>query len=221
MRRVPLLFALLLLAACGGEADESGARLASGSYVGAVPDTGLYVAVVAAEPAAGQDRRAIRVYVCDGRRVNEWFAGRGDDRFALTSQGGASRVEATVTRAAADGVLRLAGGRRVAFRAERATGIAGLYDSMLFPDGRVRGSSETGVRLQGERDRSPRPDGRFRASGTYTLPGGGTRPWITLSSVRVPRRGVVESRVIVLPDGSRRGGFKGRVIRLFPNSQPQ
>jgi hypothetical protein len=220
MHRVLPLFALLLLAACGDEADKDGARLASGSYVGAVPGTGLYVAVVAAAPAAGRDQRAIRVYVCDGRRVNEWFPGRGGDRFELMSRGG-SRVEAEITRAAADGELELAGGRRMAFRAKRATGIAGLYDSVLFPDGRVRGSSETGVRLEGERNGSPRPDGRFRASGTYTLPGGGTRPWVTLSSVRAPQRGAVESRVIVLPDGSRRGGFKGRVIRLFPNSQPQ
>jgi hypothetical protein len=221
MPRAALVLVVILVAACGGEPDEPSTQLASGSYVGAVPGTRLYVAVVAAEPAAGQDQRAIRMYVCDGRQANVWLSGRGGERFSIRSEDGRSRAEATVSRGAARGSLELADGRRVDFRAERATGIAGLYDSALFPDGRVRGSSETGVRLEGRRRGPARPDGRFRATGTYRLPRGETRPWSTLSSVRAPSRGVVESRIIVLPDGSRRGGFKGRVVRVFPNSQPQ
>ncbi len=210
------------LAACGG--SEENAPLVTGSFVGAIPNTDLYVAVVAAKPENGQAERAVRVYVCDGKNINEWFPGRGDNSFEITSSNGKSHVDAELEADAASGALDLPGGRSVSFRAPPATGIAGLFESMLFPDGTVRGSSETGVRLEGKRiTKRPDASGRFKATGTYVQPNGKTEPWVTFSGVALPKNQAIASRIIVLADGRRRGGFKIRPTRvgLPGNDQPQ
>lgn len=210
------------LAACGGSDDK--APLVAGSFVGAIPNTELYIAVVAAKPTDGQGERAVRVYVCDGKSINEWFPGRGDDKFEITSATGKSSVDAALEQDAASGTLDLPDGSSVSFQAPRATGIAGLFASMLFPDGTVRGSSETGVRLEGKRvSRQPDASGRFKATGTYIQPNGKTTPWVTFSRIAFPTGQAIESRIVVLADGSRRGGFKKLPPRtLLPgNDQPQ
>jgi hypothetical protein len=214
-RRLVALAVVAAFAGCG-EAPPP----AAGSFVGAVPGTELYVAVVAAAPRAGETERAVRVYVCDRERVNEWFAGRGGDAFALASQGGGWRIEGDVDPEAASGTLTRPDGSAVRFRAAPAKGFAGLYDNVLFPDGRVRGSSETGARLEATLADVPDARGRYKATGVYIAPGGERRPYVTFRRGTLPKDEVIESRVIVLPDGSRRGGFKKRSIAVFANNQP-
>jgi hypothetical protein len=207
------------LAACGG-AETENRPLVTGSFVAAIPHTRLYVAVVAAEPADGRAERPLRVYVCDHKTVNEWFPGSGGNDFELSSESGKWRVRATLEPGAATGTIERPEGGSLRFRAEPATGIAGLYENRLFPDGRIRGSTETGARLEGRLSDEPDASGRFRATGIYIGTDGERVPYVTFRHGRLPKDQVIESRVVVLADGSREGGFKKHAIALFANNQP-
>lgn len=229
VRRRSLLVAAVVvlvavgLAACGGSHSGGSPSLVSGSFVGDVPGTRLYVAVVAADPQPHAAARPIRVYVCDGHTISEWFPGRGANAVAMRSQSGQADVKVTLPGADASGTIRLVDGTSVPFRASRAMGIAGLYDSMLLPDGAVRGSSDTGARLEGTRvSAQPDSSGRFKAVGRYIEPDGKTTPWVTFTHARLPKARPVESRIIVLSDGRRRGAYKRTFRPIFEgNSQPQ
>jgi hypothetical protein len=216
-----LAIVTLGLSACGGSHGSGSSALVTGSFVGAVPGTRLYVAVVAAAARSGAAVRPVRVYVCDGRNVNEWFPGQAANTVAMRSDSSKAEVDVTVHDADASGTIVLADGTSVRFRAGRATGIAGLYDSMLLPDGTVRGSSETGARLEGRRVGGPDRSGRFKYLGRYIEPNGKTTPWVSFSDARLIKKRPVESRIIVLSDGRRRGAFKRAFRSVFiGNSQP-
>ncbi len=212
------VLATLALAACGGS-DE---KIVSGTFVGAVPGSDVYVAVVAAESDEGADERAIRVYACDAKSISEWFPTAGGNDFAADSEGGDSHVEATLEGDEASGTLEL-DGESFPFTATRATGIAGLYDTVAQPDGSIRGSSETGARVEGTRTQQPNEQGGFEVTGTYTTADGTTEPFShSVGTMRFSDGGTVESRVIVLADGSRRGAPKPiSRRRVEGNGQPQ
>jgi hypothetical protein len=225
--RVAAVLAVAGLAALSGCGSSGGPATAdvSGSFVGVVPGTDIYVAVVAAPPAREGQARAVRVYACDGARgaatVSEWFPGRGTDAFALTSDSGRAQVRVTLGSDAARGVLSLADGRRLDFSAPPARGIAGLYEVTILPDGRVRGVSESGTRQSGRVSFRPDASGRYHGRGTYTTADGTRSPWASSTGARLRRGRVIESRVIVLADGSRRGAFKRRTfVVIAGSSQP-
>lgn len=210
---------VLALAGCGGSDEE----LVTGTFVGSVPDSEVFVAVVAGSRAGDDDARSLRVYVCDAKSVSEWFPTAGENDIAADSMSGDAHVEATLEGGEATGTLELADGRSLPFTAERATGIAGLYDTVALPDGSVRGSSENGARVVGMRAREPDADGLFHVSGVYTAADGTAQPFShSAGTMRFSRSGTVESRVIVLADGSRRGAPKPRSRTLVTgNGQPQ
>jgi hypothetical protein len=216
--------AALSASGCGGS-DRPAAGVVSGSFVGAVRGTDLFVAVVAAPPEREGEPRAVRVYACDGEdgaaTVSEWFPGRGEDTFELTSESGRARVRVTLDADAAKGVLSLADGRRLDFRAPPARGIAGLYEATILPDGRVRGVSESGTRQRGRVSFAPDANGRYHGEGTYTTADGTRTGWSSSTRARLRRGRAIESRVIVLADGSRRGAFKRRTfVVIAGSSQP-
>lgn len=211
-------------AGCGGGGSGSPTPV-SGSFVGSIPGTELYVAVVAAPPEGDDTSRAVRVYACDGdsrpRGVSEWFTGRGGDDLQMTSAASPARVRVALRREAAEGVLTLADGRETAFTARPATGIAGLYEVVVHPDGRVRGVSSTGVVQRGRVSFAPDAAGRIRGTGTYTTPDGSRTRWTSATELRLRRGVALHSRVIVLSDGSRRGAFKRRTFAVVGgNTQP-
>src|SRR5688572_20930043 len=81
LRTVSTMVLLLLtaLAGCGGDRDD-GKRVneitpLDGTFVGKVDGTGASVAVVVSPAVRGQKGRETTVYVCDGKRVCEWFSG--------------------------------------------------------------------------------------------------------------------------------------------------
>lgn len=215
---------LAIVAGCGSSGGPA-AGAVSGSFVGAVPGTDIYVAVVAAPPSRRDEARAVRVYACDGEggaaTVSEWFPGRGGNAFQLSSESGRARVSVALGADAARGVLSLPDGRRLAFSAPPARGIAGLYEVAVLPDGRVRGVSESGTRQRGRVSFTPDAGGRYVGRGTYETADGARSRWTSSTHARLRRGRIVESRVIVLADGSRRGAFKRRpFVIVAGSSQP-
>ena len=212
----------VLLVGCGGgggqegEAPEESAPPVAGSFVGEVPDTDAFVAVVAVQLEQGEDEREVLVYLCDGRSIYEWFKGSaaGNDEFSLTatdwepSQEGGAEVETVLTPEAATGTFTLPDGRSLPFEAAPATGVAGLYQATFLSDGRLSGTSERGgqldARVAGEDE-----SGIFRITGTVTGPDGESVPFEFLLQTdgRYPDPGG-EFRAIVLPDGQSRGKGK-------------
>ena len=212
----------LLLAGCGGggggqqegEAPEEEAEQpVAGSFVGEVsgfegdPEEVPFVAVVVAEAQEGA--REVRAYLCDGESINEWFTGtaEGND-LDLTSEGEA-RLEGSLTPEAATGTITLEDGASFDFTADLATGIAGLYNVNLLPDGQVTGTSETGGRLEGQLADEPQlgPQGQlefYPVTITVTAPDGEEREIEHFFDSNEPG----EARWIILPDGSAKGAKK-------------
>ena len=72
------------------------AATVSGSWVGTVKGTDAFVAVVVFAKATG-GKHAVLAYVCDSKKIAEWFRGStSDGGFSLTSSGG-YRLAVTVT----------------------------------------------------------------------------------------------------------------------------
>ncbi len=89
------VLALWLVAGCGGgggnqeEQQEQRAPVV-GEFVGEVPDTDAFLALIAEAPQEeGEDSRNIRAYLCDGRQLSEWFTGtaNGDQVDLATANG--------------------------------------------------------------------------------------------------------------------------------------
>ena len=142
--------ALALLAGCGAGAEEGNAGGAEGerpepqavrallsqvpppakadvqaknTFVGTVPGSDEYVAVVVGE-------RAVIGYVCDGRKVSSWTTGPAPDdaRVELASADGKTRIRGTVQGQAVRGTVTVDGRSARAFTARRAVeGRSGLF----------------------------------------------------------------------------------------------
>jgi hypothetical protein len=120
-------------------APTAAAKPITGAFVGRVPRTNAYIAIVVT-------RRAIRAYVCDGeaktskKTLARWLrVKRTGNAFHLENRGVV--IDATVTGTAVRGTVKLPGRRARSFTARRARGKAGLY--------RARGRSGGGRYLGG------------------------------------------------------------------------
>jgi hypothetical protein len=95
---------------------------------------------VAGAGANGEEPRDVSAYVCNGVDISTWFRGQAARNvFELTSADGAW-IEAVLTPEGAAGAFALADGASATFTAPLATGVAGLYDVTLAPDGVLRGA---------------------------------------------------------------------------------
>lgn len=200
---------LLLLAApagCGGERDaekrvKEVTPLAA-TFVGKVDGTGAFVAVVASPAARGQEQGEVTVYVCDGRRICDWFSGSASaGSFRVGADDGDGEATGDLTRKAATGTIELSRGKTLRYEADRATATAGLYDLTVSPRGQLSGASAAGVGVTG-RSTIPKPgDGLLKLADGARL---------KLEVTRSSRGGSIplregQVRVIVLPDRELRG----------------
>jgi hypothetical protein len=122
----------------GADAPSAAATLVTGAYVGRVPGSQAYIAVVVT-------RRTVRAYVCNGkaktsrRTLARWLgANRTGDTIHLRNR--RVVIDATVSRAAVRGTVKLPGRQARTFTATRARGRAGVYRA----EGRSGGSSYLG-----------------------------------------------------------------------------
>lgn len=207
------LATVFIIAGCSGDDDgeDEGSRAgqeekpATGTFVGKLRGSDAFVAVVAASTESGQ-RRDVKVYVCDARRVSEWFPGSAEgDRFVVTSDDGDAEVSGTLRGNSADGTVELSDGRRLSYTARRAASPAGFYNLTVRPDGRLQGTSASGEKISGKVAKQ-RP-GRA----VLTLPDG-TRLEDTVTSDTGDVKGEPgQVRLIVLANGSARGA--GKAVR--------
>jgi hypothetical protein len=156
-----MVLLLVPFAGCGGNDDEAKKKAPAldGTFVGKVSGTKAFVAVVASPTQKGKDRRDLTLYICDGRRLCEWFTGSAtEDGFAATSNDRDAKAKGKLSDKAVTGTIELPGGRTVRYTASPATATAGLYNLTVSSKGRLRGTSAAGVGLKGE----------------VTLPGPGT-----------------------------------------------
>jgi hypothetical protein len=214
MAAVVALLLLTALAGCGGDDDngndnnndgERQARPVAGTFVGKLQGSEEFVAVVAAPPPKGQDRREVSAFVCDAERICAWFAGAasGNDVVAKSADGEA-RVE--LTGKGATGSVDLPEGDEGRYTAREATATAGLYDLTVSRRGKVSGASAAGVGLTGSLTLPPPGNGRIKlADGTrlrfeVTEGTGGDSAQLQPGQLRL----------IVLPGGELRGAGKSR-----------
>ena len=214
---VSLLAVGFLISGCAGSQEP-----VSGSFVGETSNPVASVAVVAAKPEQGENTREVRALIY-GRRenaINEWFVGsaRGND-LDLTSEGGA-QLEGELTSDAATGTITLPDGTSVPFDTVPATGVAGLYNVTITPDGQANGTSDSGARLEGQL--ASQPEGQVPGrpgegsanvlplTGTITPPDGQPQDFevsFLMAPVRDPGEALT-ARFIVSPNGTIRGGAK-------------
>ncbi len=167
-----------LIAACGGEdnGEETAkpAKPVSGSFIGQVresPEVTL-VAIVVAPAKGGATKQEVRAYVCDGVRTVEWFPGSlSGNEGKLKSDDGDAHLRVSLHAGAASGTVTLPDGTSTRFKAEPATGPEGLYSVSLLSDGRLRGTSEDGNRLEGQAPKGAPTQGRYRVPYTVTADG--------------------------------------------------
>jgi hypothetical protein len=158
-RRLAFALALLVLAGALGAGGASGSGSArSGSYVGEVSGTSAFVAVVVGR------KGGVLAYVCDSKRIAEWFQGKvakGRASFALSSRAG-YRLEVSVAAGRAGGKVVYPGyyAPSYSFSATAARKPAGLYRGekrasgkrylggwIVLSDGRQRGAVKVGSRV--------------------------------------------------------------------------
>ena len=150
-----LLFAVVIALAASSGAS-GGARSAPwGSYVGTAKGTDAFVAVLVGKRVTG-GRQQVLGYVCDSKRIAEWFHGTTTGpAFTVRSSAGAT-LTVTVASGHATGTFTLAGAAH-SFTAPLAKRPAGLYHGqktthgkhylggwIILPDHRQRGAVKTG-----------------------------------------------------------------------------
>jgi hypothetical protein len=209
-----VLVLLASLAGCGdddgGDGDGNGddtqrAKAVAGSFVGKAQGSDAFVAVVAAPPAKGQDKREVSVFVCDGKSICESFSATasGND---FTAKGEGGSAQATLTAKKATGNVEVPDGDPVRYRLGSATATAGVYDLKVSPNGRISGASAAGVGLKGQ-STLPEP-----GNGSIKLADGRRLKFqVTRNSSDDPiRLAPGEMRLIVLQDGQLKGAAKSR-----------
>jgi hypothetical protein len=219
--RIGVWFALLVLllapfAGCSGDdgPDDDEAENAvkaekaiAGSFVGEVSGTKALVAVVAA-PAEGKEaRRAVQIYLSDGKRLGEWFSGSiSDNSFVAQSDDGDAEAKGKLSGDSVTGTIELPDGKTVRYEARQPAGAAGLYDLTVSSDGELSGASAAGLGVTGEIT--------LRRQGTGVLKlADGTRLKFDItrdSAGDLIRLRAGQVRLIVLANGELRGAGKSR-----------
>jgi hypothetical protein len=144
-----ILFAALsaVAAGCGDDNEETTkpkpAKPSVRSFVGELRGTDALVAVVV--PRSGQTQ----AYVCNGRKLIEFFSGRSaDDKLRLDSEDGDTKLAADVGSGAATGTVTLASGKTRRFEAASVDAPAGLYTGTLTSAGVLRATAASRGKLE-------------------------------------------------------------------------
>ena len=215
-RRNPLLtisalvFALSVVAGCGGdddddEATEKRAKLVDGTFVGKVAGTKAFVAVVASPAPKGERRRDVTVFVCDAQRLCEWLSGSSTGNGFTAASHDDAKVKGELTGKAASGSIELPGRKTVKFMTKRAAATAGLYTLTVSSNGKLTGASAAGVGLTSKSTLpSPGPGMLKLADGTRLNFN------VTENSDDPIRLRAGDVRVIVLPGRQLRGAGKSQ-----------
>jgi hypothetical protein len=178
-----------------------------GSFVGEVPGTEAFVAVVAAPAEGGKDSGAVQIYVSDGRGLSEWFSGPiSDSNFVAKSDDGDVETEGRLSGDSVTGTVVLPGGKTVRYEASPPSGAAGLYELTVSAAGELSGASAAGLAVTGEIPLGKRETGMLRMVDGKRLEFAVTRK--RAGDLAHLRAGQV--RLIVLPGGELRGAGKGR-----------
>jgi hypothetical protein len=176
----------------------------SGTFVGEVPTLDAYFALVVGAGATTEEPREVRAYVCDGVAISTWFKGQAARNvIELTSENG-TWIAAVLTPEGAAGALALADGASASFMAPPATGVAGLYDVTLAPDGALSGtkvgsSGRLAARVVEDLDEEMR-----LVAGVLTPEAG---PRVPFAAFATPDASG-ELQLIALPSGQAKGGGK-------------
>jgi hypothetical protein len=201
---------LIPLAGCGGDGDKGNSveKMVDGTFVGKVAGTKAFVAVVAAPVVGKQDKRDVSVYVTDGKRLSEWFAGSGaSNSFTASSDDRDAEIKGKLSGKAVTGTLKLPGGKTVDYQANTATGAAGLYDLTVSRDGELSGASAAGIGLKGEAPLE-------RGVGTLKLADGKRHKFdLTGDAAAGASLKSGQVRLIVLGDGELSGAGKRRSVK--------
>lgn len=213
-----LVLALTALAGCGDDDDdkEAGAREkggpVEGTFVGKVRDTDAFTAIVIAPAAKGQDQRDLKVFVSDGRRLNEAFRGsvKGDS-FEATSDDGDAKANGKVTEKAVTGTIDLPNDKAVRYEAGSAAATAGLYNLTVDSKGGLKGSSEAGVGLTGKSTLPKAGKGSLKLADGKSIEFEATGA----SGGESIRLKAGEARVIILADRKLRGAGKNKDDSAF------
>jgi len=195
----------------GGGDDAAGKAKArekaiDGTFVGKVSGTNAFVAVVAAPVLGKQEKRDVTVYLSDGKRLSEWFPGTVlSNSFSARSDDRDAEAKGKLTGKAVTGTVKLPDGKTVRFKANRATGAAGLYDLKVSPDGELSGASAAGVGVKGETTLK-------QGTGMLKLADGKRRKFDVVgdSAGEAARLRAGQVRLIVLGGGQLRGAGKPR-----------
>jgi hypothetical protein len=208
---LPLVLLLTAVAGCGGDGDDQErvkkVKPLDGTFVGKAEREDAFVAVVAAPPARGDERRELTVYACDAKRLCEWFSGSAaGNSFRVGAERGGGEARGELTGRTATGTIELADGKTIRYETKRATATAGLYDLTVSASGKLSGASASGVGLTGK-STIPKPgDGSLKLADGKRLKLDVTR---NSAPGSVPlREGQV--RVIVLSDHQLRGAARSR-----------
>jgi hypothetical protein len=210
---VSLVAAVLLAwpAGCGDDDDgddgngQDRSALVSGTFVGKLEGSGQFVAVVAAPPAEGQQRREVSAFVCDGNQVCTWYtvAASGNEVVAK-AEGGEGQTEVALKKSGATGNVELPSGKTAEYSAREATATAGLYDLTVSRKGKLSGASAAGVGLTGSLELPPPGTGKIKLAD-------GTRLEFKVVENSAGDSALVQAgqlRMIVLPNGQVRGSGK-------------
>jgi hypothetical protein len=183
-------------------------------FVGEAKDVSIgdaFVAVVIADAQSGAEAREARaiLYGDAENDIKEWFPGAVvGNSLDLASDGGA-RLHGVFSEEGATGTIAMPDGTFLPFNAEPATGVAGLYTVIFFPDGHVDGTSERGGKLVGLLGEMEEGTDIQPLNGTLTPPDGeplGFTVKIKSEPPHTPDKPPVNARFVVLNDGRIRGG---------------
>jgi hypothetical protein len=177
---------VLAVAGCGAGGEAAGGghpqrklqdgsppdKPVSGMFVGEVPSTDAFFALVADKPKGGGGEREVSAYLSDGRQLSEWFTTTtGANRIRVSSQNKMNLV-ATISPSSTTGTITpgkgdASEGASYRFDIPPATNVDGYYPVMVPEgEGSLSATSWSGAQLKGTRS-GP------RISVEITPPGGG------------------------------------------------
>jgi hypothetical protein len=199
------LLVFVALPGCGGDDEnddqQTQQRPVDGSFVGKASGSDVFVAVVAAPAAKGKDTRDVSVYVSDGARVSESYAGSIKDNSFTAASPDDAEAKGELAGDSVKGSVELPDGKSVSYEAGQAAGAAGLYELTVSRKGTLSGASAAGIGLTSKSE--------LRAPGTGTLKfaDGKRRKFeVVVASGGEPGRvRVGHVRLIVLTDGQMKG----------------